>query len=483
MAESLKDRTVRGAGWSFADSVLGQGISFIVGLVLAHLLTPDEYGLIGIITIFITVLNSIVDSGFTNALIRKPNTTDEDYNTVFITNMVFSFIMVALLYMLAPVIARFFRRHELVDLTRVMGLVIIFNAFSLIQNTILTKRLDFKTKTKASLISSIVSGVIGIGMAFMGYGVWSLVGQALSRQLLNTICLWFYNRWWPNFVFSWKSFKEMWSFGWKLLVSKLIDTTWNELYQVVVGKFYSPATLGQYTRGKQFASLFSQNLTSVVQRVSYPALSEIQEDRIRLLAAYRKVIRLTMFVTIVLMFSLGAIAEPLLYCLVGPQWNQAATFLPLICISLSLYPLHAINLNMLQVQGRSDLFLKLEIVKKTISIIPLVLGIFVGIYWMLIGTIIVGFLSFFLNSYYSGKLLCYSSLMQLRDIAPSFCVAIILVASVYFIKFLPLSYFIILPIQLIVGFLVLSVTCHAFNNKEYFEVIKMVRGYFSQSNK
>ena len=320
-------------------------------------------------------------------------------------------------------------------------------------------------------------------MAFMGYGVWSLVGQALSRQFLNTICLWLFNRWWPSFVFSWKSFKEMWSFGWKLLISRLIDTTWNELYQVVVGKFYSPATLGQYTRGKQFASLFSQNLTSVVQRVSYPALSEIQEDKIRLLSAYRRVIRLTMFVTIVLMFFLGAIADPLLYCLVGPQWHQAASFLPLICVSLSLYPLHAINLNMLQVQGRSDLFLKLEIVKKTISVIPLVLGIFVGIYWMLIGTIIVGFISFFLNSYYSGKLLSYSSIMQLKDIAPSFCVAFIIVLSVYFMKFLPLSYFIILPIQIIVGSFVLILTCHALNNKEYYEVLNMVRSYLSKSSK
>ena len=320
LEESLRNKTVKGVGWSFADSILGQGITFLVGLVLARLLTPDEYGLIGIITIFITVLNSIVDSGFSNALIRKQHTTQADYNTVFITNMVFSILMFVLLFFAAPAIATFFKRPELVNLTRVMGLVVIFNALSIVQNTILTKRLDFKTKTKASLISAVVSGIIGIGMAIKGFGVWSLVGQSLSRQLLNSCCLWFFNRWWPQLKFSLSSFKEMWSFGWKLLVSKLIDTTWKELYQVVVGKFYSPATLGQYTRGKQFAQILSANITSVVQRVSFPTLSEIQDDKTRLVNAYRKIIRTTMFVTTSLMFALAGVAHPFIYCLVGPQW-------------------------------------------------------------------------------------------------------------------------------------------------------------------
>lgn len=478
MAESLKNKTVRGVGWSFVESFMAQGISFLVGLVLARMLTPDEYGLIGIITIFITVLNSFVDSGFSNALIRKQHVTQEDYNTVFVTNIVFSILMVILLYVAAPLIARFFKRTELVSLTRVMGLVVIFNALSLVQNTILTKKLDFKTKTKASLISAIISGIIGICMAFMGYGVWSLVGQALSRQLINSICLWFFNRWWPNFSFYWESFKEMWSFGWKLLVSKLIDTTWNELYQVVVGKFYSPATLGQYTRGKQFASLFSQNLTAVVQRVSYPALSEIQNDRVRLVQAYRRVIKITMFVTDVLMLFLAAISEPLLFCLIGPQWHQASVFLPLICITMSLYPLHAINLNMLQVQGRSDLFLKLEIIKKVLAVVPLLLGIFVSIFWMLAGSIVTGVISFFFNSYYSGKLLNYSSWMQLRDISNSYFIAALVALSVYFFKFLPLSYFVILPLQLVFGALVFFIICRITRCEEYEEVLSISKGYF-----
>lgn len=477
MAESLKNKTVRGVGWSFADSALGHGITFLVGLVLARILSPDEYGLIGIITIFVTILNSIVDSGFSNALIRKKDATDDDYNTVFITNLVFSIVLYVILFFCSPAIAHFFNRIELISLTRVMGLVVVINALSLIQNTILVKKLDFKTRTKASIISAAFSGVIGIGMALAGFGVWALVGQTLSRQLLYTVCLWLFNRWWPRFEFYWNSFKEMWSFGWKLLVSSLIDTTWKELYQVVVGKFYSPATLGQYTRGKQFAALFSQNLTAVVQRVSYPALAQVQDDKERLIRAYRKVIKTTMFVTAIMMFSLGAVAEPLLFCLIGPKWHQAATFLPLICISMSLYPLHAINLNMLQVQGRSDLFLKLEIIKKIMALVPLLLGIYVGIYWMLIGSIITGIVAFFLNSFYSGRYLGYSSFMQLKDIAPSYSIAILVSISVFFLKYLPISSFIILPLQIIVGAAVLFVICHLTKNKEYNEVLGIVKSY------
>lgn len=480
LEDSLRNKTVKGVGWSFADSILGQGITFLVGLVLARLLTPDEYGLIGIITIFITVLNSIVDSGFSNALIRKQHTTQADYNTVFITNMVFSILMFVLLFFAAPAIATFFKRPELVNLTRVMGLVVIFNALSIVQNTILTKRLDFKTKTKASLISAVVSGIIGIGMAIKGFGVWSLVGQSLSRQLLNSCCLWFFNRWWPQLKFSLSSFKEMWSFGWKLLVSKLIDTIWKELYQVVVGKFYSPATLGQYTRGKQFAQILSANITSVVQRVSFPTLSEIQDDKTRLVNAYRIIIRTTMFVTTSLMFALAGVAHPFIYCLVGPQWDQAASFLPLICISMSLYPLHAINLNMLQVQGRSDLFLKLEIIKKAIAVVPILLGIFLNIYWMLIGTIISGIISFFLNSYYSGKMIGYSSLDQLKDILPFYGIGLLVAVSVYFFRYLPLSNYIVLAIQILTGIIVFVGICFVFKVNEYQDLKQLLLQYMSK---
>lgn len=466
---SLRNKTIKGTFWSAADAFLGQGITFVVGIVLARLLSPEEYGMIGICLIFTTILNGIVDSGFSNAIIRKKEATNDDYNTMFITNMVVSVVLYALLYFSAPLISSFFQM-KLTSIVRVIGLVLIINGLSLTQQTNLTKKIDFKTKTKASIVSAILSGAIGIGMAYAGFGVWALVAQLLSKQIVYTIALWILNRWMPNFHFSVESFKYMWGFGWKLLVSGLLNNIWNQLYQVVVGKFYNAATLGQYTRGREYANLFSANITSIVQRVTYPVLAEVQDEKERMVSAYRKVIKVTMFVTCVCMISLGAVAEPLIYCLIGEKWHQAATFLPLICISMSLYPLHAINLNMLQVQGRSDIFLYLEIVKKIIAIGPLCIGIFFDIYWMLVGSIVTGFICFFLNSYYTGKKLGYSSWKQLKDIAPSYGVALVIALAVYFLKYLPLSHWVILPMQIIVGVLAFFVVCEITKLSEYIEI-------------
>lgn len=485
MAESLRNKTITGVGWSATDAFLGQGVTFLVGIVLARILTPSEYGLIGIVTIFTTVLTGIVDSGFSNALIRKTEASNEDYNTLFITNMVSSIILYVLLFFSAPLIANFFNRYELTSVTRVMGLILIIQALSIVQNTILTKRIDFKTKTKASVISSVLSGVIGIAMALTRFGVWALVGQLLSRQLFYTVCLWAFNKWWPRLKFSLESFLYMWGFGWKLMASGLLNNIWNQLYQTVVGKCYSPATLGQYSRAKEYASLFSNNFTSIIQRVTYPVLSEVQNEKDRLVAAFRKIIKTTVFVTSISMFFMGAVSEPLIYCLIGSKWHEAATFLPLICITMSSYPLHAVNLNMLQVQGRSDIFLYIEIVKKIIAIIPICLGVFVNIYWMLVGGIFTSIISFFLNSYFTGKKLGYSSWVQLKDIAPSYGIAFLIAISVYFFKYLPISYWIILPIQIIVGLSVFFLVCERTQLEEYIEVKGIAKQYLAKikSNK
>ena len=469
-SQSLKDKTVSGVGWSASDAFLGQGMTFLVGLVLARILSPDEYGLIGIVTIFTTILLGFVDSGFSNALIRKKEVTKEDYNTLFCFNMAASLVMYALLFAGAPFVSVFFERPQLVSLVRVTGLLLIIQACSIVQNTNLTKKLDFKTKTMCSLIGALCSGIIGIGMALMGYGVWSLVGQQLSRQLLYTLSLWFLNRWLPTLKLSKGSLKYMWGFGWKLMLSGFLDRLWGQLYKTVVGKFYNPATLGQYTRASEYASLFSSNLTSIVQRVTYPVLAEVQDDKQRMIEGYRRIIKATMFVTAVLMIFLGSVAEPLIYCLIGPQWQEAASYLPLICISMSLYPLHAINLNMLQVQGRSDIFLYLEIVKKIIAIGPICMGIFISIYWMLVGSIIFGVIAFFLNSYYTGRSLNYSSWMQLKDVAPSYGIALLVASSVYFFKYLPINNWLILPIQIVVGVGVFFFVCEKIKLPEYVEV-------------
>ena len=340
--QPLKDKTVKGVAWSSIDNVVQNGVTFVVSIVLARILTPDDYGLIGIIAIFTTVCTALINGGFTTALIRKKDTTDNDYNTAFITNLGVSIVLYVLIFICSPLIANFFSREELIALTRVSSLGMIIGALALVQQTRLTKRIDFKSQTKITIIASLSSGIVGIILALLDFGVWSLVVQQLISHILRTVLLWMVNKWIPSLHFSKKSFHELFGFGWKMMVSSVIDTVWKELYQVVVGKYYSPATLGQYTRSKQFSKLFSSNLTTVIQRVTYPVLSNIQDDKERMVAAYRKIIKTTMFITAISMFFIGAISEPLLYCLIGPKWHEAAVYLPLICISGSLYPLHAL---------------------------------------------------------------------------------------------------------------------------------------------
>jgi O-antigen/teichoic acid export membrane protein len=483
MAESLKNKTVKGVAWSAIDNVVQFGVTFVVGIILARLLSPDDYGLIGIIGIFTAVCTALINGGMGSALIRKKDATDDDYNTVFIVNNCVSLVLYAVIFFCAPLIADFFYREELVALTRVASLGMIIGALAMVQQTRLTKCIDFKTQTKITLVASLVSGVIGIAMALMGFGVWALVAQHLSSQIIRTLLLWFFNKWIPKLRFSTDSFHELFGFGWKMMVSGVLDTIWKELYQVVVGKFYSPATLGQYTRAKQFSTLFSSNLTSVIQRVTYPVLSNIQDDKERMVSAYRRIIKVTMFVTAICMFFLGAVSEPLLYCLIGPKWHEAAIYLPLICISGSLYPLHAINLNMLQVQGRSDLFLGLEVIKKIIGIAPLAICIIYGILPMLYVSIVIGVISFFLNSYYSGKLIGYSSWMQVKDVAPSYGVATAIALAVYFLKYIPTTYWFILPLQMVLGVCFFFLFCTKTKMQEYKEVKGLLRPYLSKIKK
>lgn len=471
--ESLKNKTVKGTIWSGIDNVAQMGIQFIVSVVLARILTPDDYGLLGIMMIFTSVCTALVNAGFTTALIRKTDANMDDYNTSFIVNMAMSIAFYCLIFILSPNIAEFFGREELIKLTRIISLGMVIGAFSLVQQTRLTKKIDFKTQTKITLTAAVLSGCIGITMALLGYGVWALVAQALSVQIIRTVMLWYYDKWMPEMRFSSKSFHELFGFGWKMMVSAMLDSLWKELYQVVVGRFYNPATLGQYTRSKQFSQLFSSNLTNVIQRVTYPVLSNIQDDKERMVMAYRKIIKVTMFVTAISMFFLGAISDSLLYCLIGPKWHEAATYLPLICIAGSTYPLHALNLNMLQVQGRSDLFLGLEIIKKIIALAPLAVGAFVGIIPMLYANLVTSVIAFFLNSHYSGKFFGYNSWMQIKDISQSYGIATFIAICVYFLKYLPISNWIILPMQILFGILVFFMLCRVVKPIEYDEMKEM----------
>jgi len=478
--ESLKHKTVKGVAWSFADNIASSGITFLVGLILARLLSPDEYGIMAIITIFIAISNSIVDSGFSNALIRKTNIKSVDYNTVFYFNLVVSFILYLTLYISSPAIGSFFKEPILVELTRIIGWILIINALAIIPRTILVRNVDFKTQTKVSLISSISSGIIGISMAVSGMGVWSLVGQQFSRQLLNTIFLWIYCKWFPIWEFSMKSFKEMFNFGSKLLISGLINTIYQNVYYLIIGRFYTSAQLGQYTRAEQFNTIFSSNLTSVIQRVSYPVLSCIQDEPSRLREAYRKVIKMTMFVTFACMLGLAAVAKPLIIILIGEKWSISARFLQIICFSGMLYPLHAINLNILQVKGRSDLLLKLEVLKKIIAIFPIGLGIFYGIECMLWGSVFISIIAFFLNSYYSAELIKYSTSSQIKDILPTFLVSLFVTSIMWSITLFKFPLYLLLILQIIVGIILAIAIYEKLNNPEYLEAKRILLSAFEK---
>lgn len=466
----MKNKAVKGVGWSFIDNIASQGIAFLVGLVLARLLTPSEFGILGMITIFIAISNSIIDSGFSSALIRKTDIEPIDYSTVFVFNLVVSGVLYSILYFASPLISSFFKEPQLIAITRVLGVLLLVNALGIIQRTILSKNVDFKTQTKISLIASLGSAIIGIGMAVMGYGVWSLVGQQLSRQGFNTVLLWVFGSWDISFRFSSKSFNELFGFGSKLMVSGLIDTIYKNIYYIIIGRYYSAAQLGQYTRAEQFNMIFSSNLTSIVQRVSYPVLSSIQDDEARLREAYRRVIKTTMLLSFGAMLGLAAIAKPLISILIGEQWLESVKYLQIICFAGMLYPLHAINLNMLQVKGRSGLFLKLEVLKKCLTVLPISLGIWLGLEYMLWGSVFNSFLAYFLNSMYSAELINYSTSKQIKDILPTFIISLFVAGIMYGFTFLGLNSLPLLSIQLIVGLILAYFIYERTNISEYKEL-------------
>ena len=477
MQGSLKGKTIHGVIWSLIDNVSSSGVIFFVGIILARLLTPEEYGVMAMVSIFIAISNSIIDSGFSSALIRKVKVKPIEYNTVFYFNLLISLLLYICLFFISPFIALFFREPILCEVMRVIGLILIINALSIIPYTIFVREINFKTKTIISLIASVGSGVIGVWMAFSGQGVWSLVGQQLGRQCLNTLFLWFFCHWKPTVSFSMTAFKEMFGFGSKLLLSGLLDTIYKDIYYIVIGRCFSSSILGQYTRAKQFSMVFSTNLTTVVQRVSFPVLSSIQDDSIRLREAYRKVIKSTMLVSFACMLGLAAIAKPLLILLISDKWLPAVYFLQIVCFSNMLYPLHAINLNILKVKGRSDVFLKLEVIKKVLAIFPILVGVYLGIEMMLWGSVIISVISYFLNAYYSASLINYSVYEQLKDIFPSFIVSLGVGFLMWSISLLSISYYLMLIIQLSTGFILAYLIYNWLRLDEFLEIKSIANNY------
>lgn len=471
--DSLKQKAITGLKWTFLDQAGSLGISFVVGIVLARLLQPSEYGLLGMVTVFTAIATVFTDSGFGQAMVRKTDLTEEDKLTAFWFSCGMGILVYFALFISAPWISVFYKEPQLTDILRITSIPILFSGLLTIPNMIFTREINFKVTTKISFSRAILSGMVGIYMAIMGYGVWALIVQGLVSYAIGVIMFNYYCRWKIKFIFKKKSFHYLWGFGSKMLASNILNTAYNNLYQIVIGKFYSPADLGQYQRGQSYSGLFSNTLTQVVQRVSFPTLSKIQDDTERLKYGYRKIIKLSMLVSCLGSMALAAMAKPLIVILIGEKWLSAAEYLQIICLGALLYPVHAINLNVLTVMGRSDLFLKLEIIKKIIGTIPIVIGIFLGIKVMLWAGVVSSFLCFAINAHYSEKLINYSFVNQFKDILPFIIASILTAGLVYSISLLSLTYFwtIILQVSL---FFSISFCYYEFSNNEDFLELKRI---------
>lgn len=431
MSESLRHKTVNGVLWSSVERFSVQGVQFLVMVVMARLLTPKDYGLVGMLAIFIAVAQSLVDSGFSQALIRKQERTETDNSTVFYFNIAVGFLLYGLFYVSAPWVARFYDSPELVDLMRVVCLSVVFNSFAVVQRALLTVRIDFKTQAKASLTAAVVSGIVGIGMAYTGFGYWSIAAQQLVNLGLNTLLLWLFARWRPRWAYSWASFRELFAFGSKLMASGLLDVVYRNMYLLVIGKVFTASSLGHYTRAHQFAEFPSSNLTGIMQRVTYPVLCQIQDDDARLASIYRRFLRVSAFIVFPLLTGLSAVAEPFILLLLKEQWLFAATLLQIICFAMMWYPIHAINLNLLQVKGRSDLFLKLEVIKKLLAVAVLCITIPMGLVAMCVGQIFSSLAALVINTRYTGLLIQVGFLRQMRDLLPTLLLSLTMWVLVY----------------------------------------------------
>ena len=476
----LTEKTFNGAKWSLAGNVVTAVITFVTGIVLARLLTVEQYGFLGMIAIFIAISNAFIDSGFTNALIRKKEVTEADYNTIFYFNVAVSILFFLVLFLLAGPIADFYNQPLLVPVTRVFAISLIINAIGLVQVVVFSRRVDFKTQAWVNMISTLSGGVSAIVLAILGYGVWSLVWQQIIRQSVNTLLIWIFCSWRPKFIlskdgFSKKSFKEMFSFGSRLMASGLLATLFDNISYIIIGKVYSPAKLGLYTRGEQFTNFFSTNYTFAVQRATYPTLSMIQDDKPRLKGAFIRVFRTVMLISVTLCMFLAAMAKPLVLSLLGERWLGSVPYLQLLCFIAMLYPLHAINLNILQVKGRSDWILNMEFVKRAFAVVPILFGIFVSIKAMLVAMIVVSIVSLYVNCWGENKLLGYSFWEEARDIIPVLAVAAVIGGAVLCVQFIPVNCYIQLLIQIVAGCALYHFVYKAIKQPQYMELMELVR--------
>jgi len=448
---SLRKTAVSGMMWTFGQQFGTQVIGFFISIILARLLLPKEFGLLGMISVFVGIGTSLINSGLTQSLIRTEKADQEDYSTVFFFNLIGSICIYWMLFFLAPLIADFFSQPILIQIIRVYCLTFIISAFSEVQLTRLTKEMNFKLQMTISIPSLIGSGLLGVFLAYKGFGVWSLVWMSLCQSFLSTVQLWFRAAWTPSFIFNVPKFKYHFKFGYKLTLSGLLDTIFTNIYLIIIGRFFMAAEVGFYTRANSLKQLPVTNVSAALNKVTYPLFASIQNDNVKLRSIYKQIMQMVVFIIAPILLIMGVLAEPLFRFLFTEKWLPAVPYFQIMCLAGILYPIHSYNLSILNVKGRSDLFLKLEIVKKVLVVIMIIATIKFGIIGLIWGQVISSLLAFFINTHYSGKFLNYNSWKQTKDILPIILLAFITSAIVWGIDNLLRGYYLNDLIRLIMG--------------------------------
>lgn len=481
MSSSLKSRAVTGLLWSGLDGVSQQALILAIGIILARLLDPADFGLIAMLSFFMAIARNVLNSGFGQALIQKKDATDVDACSVFYFSIVAGAIAAGLLALTAPWIAAFFHQPLLTDLTRVMALNIIINSFSLVPTTLLSRNIDFKTQTKISLMATLISGIVGVTLAFLGFGVWSLVIQQIAANLLRTVLVWCFSAWRPSLLFSFRALRTLFAFGSRLLASGLLNTTFDHLYSLVIGRLFSAGQLGIYSRARTMQQIPTTTFSEMVTRVIFPVFSTVQDDPAKLKRGLRKVVTAVVFIHFPVMIGLAAAARPLVLVLLTEKWLPCVPCLQLLCLAGLLYPLHVVNLDILKAKGRSDLFFRLEVAKKVLIVIAIAVTYRWGVMGLIWGQIVTSVLAYYLNTYYTGKLIEYSIKEQALDALPYLAAAGVMGGAVYSLQYIPLpAVWILLFCQIVVGVMLYPALCAASSLPALGELLDMIRPRLAQ---
>ena len=464
--------------WRFLERTGAQAVSFIVAIFLARILTPEDYGIIALVTVFTSILNVFVDSGLGTALVQKKDADNIDFSTVFYTNVLFCITLYLIIWLLSPFIAHFYGRQELTGVIRVLSITILISGMKNVQQAYVSKNLLFKKFFFSTIAGTLLAAAVGIWMAFHGFGVWALVAQQLVNTGVDTFVLWITVRWHPDFVFSFKRLKCLFSYGWKLLVSALIDTVYRNLRQLIIGKKYSSFDLAFYNKGEVVPNIIVSNINNSIDSVLFPAMSAEQDDKTRLKNMTRRAVKTSTFCIAPLMMGLATTAPSVVSILLTDKWLSCVPFLRIFCITYMFYPIHTANLSALRALGRSDLFLKLEIIKKIIGLTVLLSSMWFGVLVMAYSVLITDFLSQMINAAPNKKLLGYSYLEQIKDILPGVLLAVVMGITISFIHYFDFKNWLCLVVQIPLGIFIYALGAKIFNLEAYGYMKKLFRERF-----